>query len=240
VSYTFLQLVNRLASEAGVTGNASTVSAVTGQSGEAARLVNWITQAHTELQNRHGNWRWMRSTFSVSATLGDDQYAGTDCTDSRLGSTITRFAHWIPIDDAGCANVKIYLTSGGVSGERFMVFIPWDYFMTIYKRGPQNNGPPVHFTIDPQNNLRLGPKPDDTYTVSGEYQMSALEFSANTDTPEFPSRFQDIVWMRAMEKYGRFHAAPEVLARGEVEGGRLMRQLEVNQLPDFPMATPLA
>lgn len=240
MSQTFLQLCNRLAQEAGVTGSASTISAVSGQTGEAQRIVNWIVSAHNEIQDRHQHWRWMRSQFTVNTTSGDDQYAGTDCTDSRLSAAITRFARWIPLDDDGACNVKKYLTSGGVSGEVWMVNLPWSYFMAIYKRGTQNNSVPVHVAIDPQNNLRLGPKPDGIYTISGEYQMSALEFSAAGDTPEFPSRFHDLVWLRAMEKYGRYHAAPEVVARGQIEGGRLMRQLEADQLPELGLAAPVA
>lgn len=239
-SQTFLQLVNRLAQEAGVTGNASAVSAVTGQSGEALRLVNWVKQSHTEIQTRSENWRWMRSTFSVNTVVADDTYAYSDCTDTRLTGAISRFGQWIPFDDQGASNIKRYLTSGGVGGEMWMTNLPWSYFRSIYRLGTQNNGPSLHVTIDPQNNLVFGPKPDAIYTVSGEYQMSALEFSADGDIPEFPARFHDLVWMKALEKYGRYHAAGEVLARGQVEGGRVMAQLEADQLPDIAMGAPIA
>lgn len=237
---TYLQLCNDLAREAGVSGSASSITDTASQTGEANRIVNWVKQAHTEIQDRHANWRWMRSRWSYSLTSGNDSITGTSATDSRLSSTITRFARWIVFDDAGASNVKIYLTSGGVSGERWMTVIPWAYFMALYRRGTQNSGPPVHCAIDPQNNLVVGPVADATYTLSGEYQMSALEFSANGDTPEFPARFHDLVTFRAMEKYGRYHAAPEVLARAEVEGMRLTRQLEADQLPMIAFAEPLA
>lgn len=240
MSKTNLQLVNQLAQEAGVTGNASSISTVIGQTGQQGDLVRWIREAHTEIQNRHSNWRWLRSTFSVNTTASDDTYAGTDCTDGRTAALITRFSHWIPFDDQGASNVRIYLTSGGVGAERWLVNIPWAYFTSIYRRGTQNNGQPIHVTIDPQNNLVLGPKPDGIYTIGGEYQRSALDFTADADLPELPVQFQDVIWAKALEKYGRFHAAPEVLARGQVEGRRLMNQLEANQLPDVFLAAPLA
>ena len=240
MSLTFLQAVNRLATEAGVTGNASSVAAVTGQTGMAARLVNWIAQAHTQLQLRHDNWAWLRSTFTVNTTSGDDTYAGTDCTDSRLSAAITRFDHWIPFDDNGSPNIKIYLTSDGVGTQRWMVNLPWSYFVAIYRRGTQNNGVPVHVTIDPQHNLVLGPKPDGIYTITGEYQRSALQFTADADTPEFPGQYHDILWAQALEMYGRYNAAGEVLARGQVEGRAWLRQLERNQLPTITMGEPLA
>ena len=240
MSRTYLQLSNDLAREAGVSGSASAISAVTSQTGEAARIVNWVRQAHNEIQNKSPFWRWMRSKWTVATTASDDTYAGTDCTDSRLSAAITRFSRWIPIDDNGASNVKIYLTSGGVSGERWMVPLPWNYFTAIYKRGTQNDGPPVHFSIDPQNNLVLGPAPDAVYTVSGEYQMSELNFSADGDTPEFPSQFHDLVWLKGLEKYGLFHAAPECILRWKTEGVRMLRDLEANQLPPVAFAEPLA
>ena len=241
MSQTFLGLVNTLAREAGVSGNASAVSATAGQSGEANRLVNWIIQSHNEIQNRHdGHWKWLRSTWTVNTTANDDTYAPTDCTDTRLNAALTRFKEWIPFDDQGAANMKKYLTSGGVGGEVWLVNIPWSYFMSIYRRGTQNAGQPMHITIDPQNNLVLGPKPDGIYTLNGEYRMSAKVFAADSDTPEMPLDFQDVIWMWAMKKYGLFHAAQEVLERGKTEGGRLMRQLEANQLEDVTMGSPLA
>lgn len=237
---TYLELCNELAQEAGVSGAASSISAVTNQSGQALRLVNWIKRSWTEIQNRHNNWRWMRSKWSVNTVASDDTYAYSDCTDTRLSATISRFARWLPFDDSGAANIKRYLTSGGVSGEIWMTNLPWDYFQAVYRRGQQNNGPIVHVTIDPQNQLVVGPKPDDIYTVSGEYMMSAQVLAADSDTPEMPSRFHDLIVYRAMEKYGRFYAAGEVLARGEREGGRLMTQLEADQLPALAYGAPLA
>lgn len=237
---TYLELSNELVQEAGVTGAAAAITTVANQTGQALRCVNWIKRSYTEIQRRYNNWRWMRSRFTFNTVAGTDTYAYGVVTDSRLAALITRFARWIPFDDGGAANVKIYLTSGGVSGERWMVNIPWDYFQSIYRRGTQNNGVPVHITIDPQNQLVVGPKPDGIYTVSGEYQMSAQILAANGDTPEMPSDFHDLIVYRAMEKYGRYYAAGEVLARGEREGGRLMRQLEADQRPAIALGEPLA
>jgi hypothetical protein len=237
---TFLQLANELASEAGVSGAASSISAVTNQTGQALRLVNWIKRSWTEIQRRHNNWRWMRSKFTFNTVAGTDAYAYGSITDSRLSGLITRFARWLPFDDSGAQNVKRYLTSGGVSGEIWMTNLPYDYFQAVYKRGQQNNGPIVHITIDPQNQWVIGPKPDGIYTVSGEYMMSAQVLAADGDVPEMPSDFHDLIVYRAMEKYGRFYAAGEVLARGEREGGRLMAQLVADQLPSIALGAPLA
>ena len=242
MSLTYLQAVNKLASEAGVSGTASTVSTVAGQSGDSLRLCNWIAEAYTEIQNRYPNWRWLRSRFSLPTVAGTDTYAYTAATDTRLSAAISRFKAWVPFDDQGAINVSRYLTSGGVSGQMWMTYLPWSMFRAMYKFGPQqsNTGPIVHITIDPQNKLVMGPNPDAIYTVIGEYQMSAQVLAADTDAPEMPSDFHDLIVWRACEKYGRFKAAPEVLARGQTEGGILMRQLEQDQLPQLALGAPMA
>lgn len=237
---TYLQLCQHLRREAG--GASTGPSAVTGQTGLNEKYVNWIAQAWTELQGKHvaPGWRWMRSTWSVNTVAGDDTYAGTDCTDTRLSAVVTRFRRWIHLDDDGCSNVKSYLSSGGVAGEHYLQFLPWNYFRDRYKRGTQNNNPPVHFSIDPQNNLVLGPKPNAVYVVSGEYQMSAQVLTADGDTPEMPSDFHMLIVYEAMLKYAASSVAAEVLARARLEGGRLLRQLENDQLPEICCAGPMA
>lgn len=182
----------------------------------------------------------MRSTWSVNTVAGDDSYAGTDCTDTRLSATVTRFKRWWPLDDDGRSNVKSYLQSAGVSGEGWLVFLPWSYFRSVYKIGTQNNGLPTHFTIDPQNNLLLGPKPDGVYVVSGEYQMSAQVLAADADTPEMPSDYHQLIVYYAMRKFASNSVAPEVMSRAVAEGNRLLRQLELDQLPPMPIAAPIA
>ena len=236
----FLSLCVEAQRECDITG--TDIAAVTNQVGELRRVVNWVIQAWTEIQNRHASgpyWKWMRSVFTVDTTSGDDTYAGTDCTDSRLSAAITRFSRWWELDDRGCSNVKIYLTSAGVASERYLAFMDWATFRYTYKLGTQTNGYPAHFTIDPQNNLVLGPKPDGIYTVSGEYQMSAQVLAVNGDTPEMPSQFHQLIVYGAMRKFAGFESAPDVLSRAVTEGNKVMRQLELNQLPPVTIAPPL-
>ena len=235
---TYLQLCSDLRREVNASGTGPT--AVTNQTGEYLRIVNWVKNAWTEIQGRSFNWRWMRSTFSVNTTSGDEKYAGTDCTDGLTAAAVTRFSRWIPFDDDGASNVKCYLTSGGVAGEYFLTNLPWNYYTSLYRLGTQNNGQPIHVSIDPQNNLVLGPKPDGIYTISGEYQRSAQELAADADTPEMPSPFHQLVVYIAMQKYAGYQNAPEVMSRGVTEGNRLMRQLEMNQLPMVGLGAPLA
>ena len=235
---TYLQLCADVQRECDVVG--TEISAVTNQTGELLRIVNWVKNAWIEIQNRHTNWRWMRSRFTVSATASDGVYAGTDCTDSRLSATITRFGDWWLTDDEGFPMVRSYLTSAGVAGETLLRPLSWQYFYYLYRRGTQTDGVPAHVSADPQNNLVLGPVPSATYTVSGEYQMSAQVLAANSDEPEMPSRFHQLIVYEAMKMYAGYESAPEVMTRGVAGSNKIMRQLEASQLPAMSFAGPLA
>lgn len=230
---TFLEIVQDLARECDL---ASIPSSVVSQSGEAKDMVEWSNRAYRELQNRH-DWRWLRRTATVSTTSSDDTYAPSDFTDSTDSAAISRFGSWRltdPVDPP-----KIYLSSSGVGGERWLIYSPWEWFKSIYRIGTQNTGAPVHVTIDPNNNIVLGPSPNGTYVVTLDYYMSAQALAANADTPEMPARFHDLIVYRAMEKYAYRESAGEVLARAKDEGRKLLRQLERDQLDRATFAGPL-
>lgn len=234
----FLKIAQRARQECGIPGTGP--SAVTGQTGELKRIVDWCAQAYTDIQNRHLSepcWRWLRHGFTLSTTTDDDTYAYTDATDDTSSAAISRFSHW-RLDD--CYDPpKIYLTSSGVGTQTWMTWLPWEDFKTIYRRGTQNSSYPIHITVDPQNNLVVGPKPNGAYTINGDFYRSAQELAADGDTPEMPSQFHTLIVYMAMQEYGYFESAPEVLARGKEKAGNMMRDLELNQLPKMRMWEPL-
>ena len=233
----FLQLCQYTCRECRVAGGESALTAVTGQTGELQRIVSWVASCWTEIQNRYPDWRWMRAGFTVNTVSGDDQYAGTDCTDIITSAAIDRFGRWLidNLDDPP----KIYLSSAGVGTEGWLSYIDWDDFKSLYKIGTQNNAYPAHISVDPQNNLRPGPKPDAVYVVSGDYQRSAQILAANADIPEMPTQFHMLIVYEAMKRYGLHESAQEILMAGNAGADRLLPQLEFNQLPAIRMAGPL-
>lgn len=223
---TFLSGVKDLARECGLT---SKPSSVVSQTGDFEKIVEYYKNAYIELQNRH-EWRWLRHEFTLNTVSGTDKYAPGSCTDSSSSSVISRFSRWRFEDRRDPP--KIYLTSSGVGGERWLIWTPWEWFKTVYKIGSQNTntGAPAHIAIDPQNNIVLGPSPNGAYTVTGDYYRGAQVLSEDGDTPEMPSQYHMLIVYLAMEDYGYFESAPEVLSRGQARAATLMRQLEANQL----------
>jgi len=234
----FLQIFQRAVKECRIPGTTPTTAI--GQTGLLDEMVNWTADAYREIQNKREDWRWLRSTFTVPTVASTDAYAYGSCTDGLTATAITRFAHWLPFDESGRTNTKIYLTSTGVSGERWLPFMAWGRFGALYKFGAQNDAPPAYCTINPQNKLILGPKPDAVYTVSGEYQMSAQELAADADTPEMPTRFHMLVVYEVMQKYGLYKVAQETLIRGQAEANKMWSDLMLDQLPKITFGGPLA
>jgi hypothetical protein len=222
----FLAICQRTRQECDIPGTGPTT--VVGQTGELRRIVDWCATAWTDIQNKATDWRWMRRSFTVNTTSSDDQYASSDCTDTTDSAVISRFSHWLIDCDTP---LLIYLTSAGVGTQHELTYWDWNDFKRVYKMGTQNTGYPSIWSIDPNNNLRLGPSPNGIYTVTGDYQMSAETLALDATTPGMPSQFHMLIVYEAMKKYAGFAGAPEVFARAQLEGGPMMLALQANQLP---------
>lgn len=229
---TYIQLVQDLHREAGISGN--TPTSVVGATGETLRLANWIKAEWNKIQNRHPNWRWMRKSFTLQTVASDDTYSYSDCTDDATSSAITRFSHFLP------DGFKIYLTSSGVGTQGWLTYINWDDFKQIFKIGSQNPSYPTFVAFDPDNNIVLGAKPDGIYTVTGDYQRSPQILSADSDTPEMPSQYHDLIMLGALRRYAAYESAPEVYGEAQAQYSDLMKRLDANQLPEPRFAAPLA
>jgi hypothetical protein len=228
----YLQLCQRTSSEVGIAGTSP--AATTSQSGNALRIVNWVSSAWLDIQRKHDDWKFMRGSFTFDTTASDGVYAYGDCTDTTTSTAISAFRAWHR------DTLKIYLTSAGVAGEVQLTYIDYQSWYSVYNTGQQTDGPPRFFSIDASNRLLLAPKPDGIYTVTGEYQKSATELSGDDDTPELPSEYHEAIVYRAMMKYGRFYVAGEVYDDGKTNYRTLINEMERTQLPEFTQADPLA
>lgn len=239
---TFLKICQNVARECGVAGGADPSpkpTAVTGQSGELNRIVNWVADAYAEIQGSR-NWRWLRKKFTVNTVAGTDTYAFGDCTDVDDAAFITRFKTW-RLDDPRNPP-KIYLTSAGVGGQVLLTWAPWDNFEYLYKTGSlqTQTSQPVHITVNPSDEIQLGITPNDIYTLIGDYHKSAQILAVDGDIPEMPSAYHDLIKYQAMEYYGLFESAPEIIARAQKGMIRLMNQLKRNQEQPFRVGAPMA
>jgi hypothetical protein len=178
---TFLELCQMTARESGtVSGNLP--SSAADQTGRLAKIVYWTANAWKKIQTSKSSWKWMRGEFSGNTSAGTARY-------TAASFNITRLSSWITEHDT----VTIYKQSTGVSDEGPISFIPWAVYRSRYERSTQTADKPVHYTISPTNEFCLGPKPDDTYVVRGEYRKSAQDLDDNEDIPELPSDYHEII-----------------------------------------------
>ncbi len=225
----FLALCQRTRIECGISGSGPT--AVTSQSGENLRVVNWTNSAWEDIQNHRPNWKFMRFGFTVNTVLNQDSYAYTACTDTTLSSAIVNFSSWL------IETFKIYKTS--VADESYLYPESYEYWRNYYRIGTQTASRPLHSTITPDDKIGIGPKPNGVYVLSGDYYRRATTMAANTDTPSLPSEFHMAIVWKAVMYYAQYEEAGALYATAEREYKRILRRLEMNQLPPMILAGPL-
>jgi hypothetical protein len=242
---TFLEHCQAVCREAGIAGGESAITTVVSQSGINARIVSYVRQAWIEIQNRHQstglNWRWMRVGFTLTTAADDDTYSFGDATDDITSSAITRFRNWAikDYDDPP----KIYLQSSGSGTQTWLTYLDWNDFKYLYRVGTQNSSYPAHITINPQNQIVLGPVPNGIYIVQGDYMRGAQSLSADSDVPDLPAEcevFEDAIMFRALSKYGLYTNAVEAITAGEDGYATYIGGLENDQLSQIALGEPMA
>jgi hypothetical protein len=229
----YLQLAQRLAVECGVAGGGP--ASVLGQTGMYQKLVNWINDAWVEIQGMHDNWNWMRQpfTFETVAEVGD--YLPATTTNTVTSALMTDLRYWWK-DTFRCQKESI-----GVQDEQWLVEWEYQVFRNTYRFNVQMSGRPVVFAIRPNGKaVMLGQIPNDVYQISGEYQTLPVSMTLDADVPAAPTHLHLAIVYKAMQFYGLYEAAPEVLSKGNTEFSRLMNQLEREQLPELYLGNPLA
>ena len=227
----YLQLVRQLRQECGVSGNPP--ATVAGQVGEIKRLVDWINTAWLEIQGMSDDWGFMREDFSfeIGPGVGDYSVDGAP----GVGAGITDLRYWHR------DTFRVFDTTIGTDDEQFLV--EWDYmvFRNTYRFQAQVPGRPVVFAVNPKGKaLMFGPEPERGYTVVGEYQRIPRPLTDDTDTPDMPSHLHMMIVYKAMQYYGYYEAASEVLTRGQTMFKTLESQLDREQLPRITLGAPLA
>lgn len=224
----FLQLAQRLRQEAGASGVGPT--AVTGQTGESQRLVDWINTAWMDIQGLHDVWGFMRKEFEFQAPINSAQ-----TTPQEAGLDDFRYWHR---DEMRC-----WKSALGITDEQWLVEWEYETFRDTY-RFNQNRilvGRPMVFAVNPMNKaLMYGPRLDEEYTIVGEYQRVPKALVAADDVPDLQPHQHMIIVYKALEYYGMFESAAEVVTRATKQYTALKAQLEREQLPQVYLGDPMA
>ncbi len=193
----YLQLCQRLHQEIGGGPGppGSQPTTVSGQSGDNLRLVTWINQAYTEIQEACRNWLWMMTTGSRQITTGNSTVALTGITD---------FDGLLPFQSESCVPyILCQKTSVGATDQQPCYYISYDDFTGFYDRGTWvTRGRPIHFSVTPDNTLTVFTKVDVDYTFTFRYRKAVQTLAADSDTPTLPVKFHMLIVYLAMAYYG--------------------------------------
>lgn len=223
----FLQLVQRLQQECGVSG--SSITTTVSQTGENKRLVDWVNSAWFDIQGIREDWQWLRTTTTFTTVAHQPFYTTAQC-------NATNFGRW------DRDTFRNYVTSTGTTSEIFMEYIDYETWRDGYYYGALRDtlSRPFVMSISPDKSICVGPIADDGYTLLGDYFTLPVEMASDTDTPAMPSKFHMIIVYRAMMMYGYYENAQEVIARGTMEYKRLLRRVEDDRMPELVVGAALA
>lgn len=223
----FLQLTQRLQLECGVSG--SPIVTVANQTGEFARLVTWINAAWIDIQNKHEDWEWLRTSTTWPTVAGQYQYTLAQCNTSNFGM-------WHR------GTFRNYDTAAGIISEVFMEYEHFDIWRDkyLYAALRDTRSRPYVASVGPDKSIFLGPVVTSGYTMEADYYTAPTELALDADTPALPTRFHMAIVYRAMMSYGYYESATEVVQRGTSEYRKLLSQIEADRLPDMLVGAALA
>ncbi len=222
---TFLELAQDVARQSG-SFEPTQLASVVGQTGRAAKIVDLVQKAYRNLQNSRRDWGWLVTTFTQSLIPGNAVY-----TPASFG--ITRFSSWMTQLD-WFQSVTLYDPALGVKDEGELRQISYELWKMRFDRGDQSNQQrPTEFAISPLNEMVFGPIPDKAYTVRGRYQKGPQTLAVNTDIPEMPVRFHDLIMWEATRLLQIHDGAFDETQYSSLETVGLRHQLEIDQLPEI-------
>ncbi len=237
---TRLELVQALHQECGVSGLA--ITSTINQTGENLRLVNWLDRAWNEIQTMYSDWNWMLASNILGSgmsfetvNLQTNYPLGTGA--GTCGVEEEDFGSW-KTDTFRCQTTSI-----GVLDEQIIAYREYDVWRDLYMIGATRTVAqrPTVFAVAPTDDSICLPPPTATYTITGDYFVKPSAMAADSDEPAgLPSQYHMMIVYRAMQKYGRYEASPEVVSGGRQEEGRLMSTLQIGYLPSFGTAGAIA
>lgn len=199
----YLTLVQRVWREVGYQGSGP--ASVNPSRPMELRVIDWVRQAHDDIQNGWSDWNFLWGSDSITTVADTADYSGP-----------TTLGLWS--EDT----VRI--------GDEILSFIPH----ADYRRDPivyVNQDQPVEFTLLPNKQIRLLPTPDAAYTVNFEYYRTPLQLDTDTDEPLIPEEFQDAIIWRAKMFWAQYEEAMEQLQFASAAYQEAMIRLQNDQLP---------
>ena len=206
---TFHEIVVDLHSESGAAGQAPTT--VLNQRGEYNRLVNWIRDADTYIQDLYENWKFMRMPYSEETLVANNVLPAVQ-------------------DVARYDEDTFKIIESGYTDENLIEVVEYDTIKNEIRDTTSNV--PYRVIIMPDNTLEVDPVPDAAHTIKCDYYKNAVEMTANDSVSVIPPRFHKAILGYGLMLYAGYEKADEIMNQGEKIFGQQLSRLENSQLPN--------
>lgn len=208
---TYLELCQTLRREVGAAGTGP--ANVEGQTGEYARLVEWVRDAWVRIQETHERWHfaWAEGSVDIEPAFRDYE---------------------LPADVALVDPDALY------RGATKLTLVDWQQFREDFR---EPSGAEIRrVSFSPDGLLRLEAFPTQTEVISFEYWREPQRLSGNTDVPRCPETYHLAIVYAAMIQYGLYENAPEVVQQARLNYGGVYQQMVNRELPGIKIQGPLA
>ncbi len=215
----FVQLTDDLRFEGGISGDIiTTVQGVT--TGESYRIKRWVQDAWIKIQIKE---RWNFLKFESSYEI--QQYESILSPPEFLSGDV---ADW---DDC---TARIAKQGDGYGKSDMLRVEEYDWFREFEGRDPTKRGKPQVIAVDPRlEALHIAPAADQAYELFYDYWAVPQSLDEDVDVPIMPAQFHKLIVWVALETYGGYEAAPDVINRARAEASPLWNALYRDQLPSI-------
>lgn len=199
---TYLSMAQAVASDAGYAGNIQSVAAVTG---DAARIVRFVSEACEYVEALWGDWRF----------LWGGLYEGITLANVKTIAPPVGLYRW---DQA-----RMFIGDFHCSPIPYHEFHPY--------RGIDRAGYVETVVIMPDNSLNMYPHPDKDMNFTLSWYKSPMVLVNDEDEPNMPDKFRKIIESYALWLYAMYDDSQELAAKAQGEYEKWLRLLEADQRP---------
>lgn len=210
---TYLELCKWFTREVGLQSGGLVPTTVLNQTGELAKVVQYVADADMDIRRRWFNWNFLWKEFVANTQIGS---MSLDNSPDDLGVwRENSFVYAATTDDFQHLCYKDYFT--------------WQDQINV---GTHENGTPDTVTIKPDRSVLVYPPADAVQTVRAEYWKRPTAMAVDDATSDIPIEFERIIIVRAKIIYAEAEDAPEIMLGAAAEFDDILGQLEAHELPD--------
>lgn len=217
----YVELVDALRREGGVSGvPGGKITTLQGSlPAEIERIKYWIRDAWRDIQTEQTNWRFLFR----EAAHPIPQYTSVIYPPEFEARTV---AEWDP------CTARIGPVGHGRHRSHPLIVENYRDMRDWMQTHPGHRAMPCRLSIHPRTEaIHLSPIADKEYEFFYDYWRVPQDLDEDNEEPIMPDRFHMLIVWRAIERYGSYQVAPDVLQRAERYGGQLMSALMHDQLP---------